>query len=91
MFEGMTAEALRKAGDTAEQQLESGVFVGMASGGDGFTVIKVFGTAGKVFSARSIFKVLTDKYGGKGGGSDRICQGRIAGLPTAQELGDLLG
>ncbi|MCX6086539.1 MAG: alanine--tRNA ligase [Caldiserica bacterium] len=90
-FEGLTAEALRSAGDMAEQQLGDGVFIGMASGGDGFTVIKVFGTAGATFSARGIFKALTDKYGGKGGGSDRMCQGRIAGLPTAEELEALLG
>ena len=90
-FEGLTAEALRSAGDMAEQQLGDGVFIGMASGGDGFTVIKVFGTAGATFSARGIFKALTDKYGGKGGGNDRMCQGRIAGLPTAEELEALLG
>lgn len=90
-FEGLTAEALRSAGDMAEQQLGSGLFIGMLSGGDGFTVIKVFGAAGATFSARSIFKTLTDKYGGKGGGSDRMCQGRIAGLPTAGELEALLG
>ena len=90
-FEGLTAEALRSAGDMAEQQLESGVFIGMTSGGDGFTVIKVFGNAGTTFSARDIFKTLTDKYGGKGGGNDRMCQGRIAGLPTVQELEVLLG
>ncbi|MHB8071038.1 MAG: alanine--tRNA ligase [Candidatus Cryosericum sp.] len=90
-FEGLTAEALRRAGDTAEQQLGSGVFIGMATGGDGFTVIKVFGEAGKSFSARGIFKTLTDKYGGKGGGNDRMCQGRVAGLPTVQELEALLG
>ncbi|MCX6098145.1 MAG: alanine--tRNA ligase-related protein, partial [Caldiserica bacterium] len=90
-FEGLTAEALRSAGDMAEQQLGDGVFIGMASGGDGFTVIKVFGTAGATFSARGIFKTLTDKYGGKGGGNDRMCQGRIAGLPTAGELEALLG
>jgi alanyl-tRNA synthetase len=90
-FEGLTAEALRSAGDMAEQQLGDGVFVGMASGGDGFTVIKVFGAAGATFSARGIFKALTDKYGGKGGGNDRMCQGRIAGLPTAEELEALLG
>jgi len=90
-FEGLTAEALRSAGDMAEQQLGDGVFIGMASGEDGFTVIKVFGTAGATFSARGIFKALTDKYGGKGGGNDRMCQGRIAGLPTAEELEALLG
>ena len=90
-FEGLTAEALRSAGDMAEQQLEGGVFIGMTSGGDGFTVIKVFGNAGTTFSARGIFKTLTDKYGGKGGGNDRMCQGRIAGLPTAEELEVLLG
>jgi alanyl-tRNA synthetase len=75
----------------AEQQLGNGVFIGMVSGGDGFTVVKVFGTAGTTFSARSIFKTLADKYGGKGGGNDRMCQGRIAGLPTAEELEALLG
>ncbi|HEY5001270.1 MAG TPA: DHHA1 domain-containing protein, partial [Candidatus Cryosericum sp.] len=90
-FEGLTAEALRSAGDMAEQQLGNGVFIGMLSGGDGFSVIKVFGTAGATFSARGIFKTLTDKYGGKGGGNDRMCQGRIAGLPTAEELEALLG
>ena len=90
-FEGLTAEALRSAGDMAEQQLGDGVFVGMLSGGDGFTVVKVFGTAGATFSARGIFKILADKYGGKGGGNDRMCQGRIAGLPTAEELEALLG
>jgi alanyl-tRNA synthetase len=90
-FEGLTAEALRSAGDTAEKQLGDGVFIGMASGGEGFTVIKVFGTAGATFSARGIFKALTDKYGGKGGGNDRMCQGRIAGLPTGEELEALLG
>ncbi|MCX6084060.1 MAG: alanine--tRNA ligase [Caldiserica bacterium] len=90
-FEGLTAEALRSAGDMAEQQLGDGVFIGMLSGGDGFTVIKVFGTASATFSARDIFKALTDKVGGKGGGNDRMCQGRIAGLPTAEELEALLG
>jgi alanyl-tRNA synthetase len=90
-FEGLTAEALRSAGDMAEQQLGDGVFIGMVSGGDGFTVIKVFGTACATFSARSIFKTLTDKVGGKGGGNDRMCQGHIAGLPTAEELEALLG
>ena len=90
-FEGLTTEALRSAGDMAEQQLGNGVFIGMVAGGDGFSVIKVFGTAGTVFSARSIFKALTDKYGGKGGGNDRMCQGRIAGLPTVEELEALLG
>jgi len=90
-FEGLTADALRTAGDTAERQLGSGVFIGMATGGDGFTVVKVFGDAGGVFSARGIFKALTDKYGGKGGGNDRMCQGRLAGLPTVEELEALLG
>jgi alanyl-tRNA synthetase len=90
-FEGLAAEALRSAGDMAEQQLGDGVFIGMASGADGFTVIKVFGTAGATFSARGIFKALTDRYGGKGGGNDRMCQGRIGGLPTAEELEALLG
>ncbi len=90
-FEALTAEALRSAGDMAERQLQDGVFIGMTSGGEGFTVIKVFGTAGATFSARGIFKVLTDKYGGKGGGNDHMCQGRIAGLPTAEELEALLG
>jgi alanyl-tRNA synthetase len=90
-FEGLTAEALRSAGDMAEQQLGDGVFIGMVSGGDGFTVIKVFGTACATFSARSIFKTLTDEVGGKGGGNDRMCQGRIGGLPTAEELEALLG
>jgi alanyl-tRNA synthetase len=90
-FEGLTAEALRSAGDMAEQQLGDGVFIGMLSGGDGFTVIKVFGAAAATFSARDIFKALTDKVGGKGGGNDRMCQGRIAGLPTAEELEALLG
>jgi alanyl-tRNA synthetase len=90
-FEGLTTEALRSAGDMAEQQLGNGVFIGMVSGGDGFTVVKVFGTAGATFSARGIFKTLTDKYGGKGGGNDRMCQGRITGLPTAEELEALLG
>jgi alanyl-tRNA synthetase len=90
-FEGLTTEALRSAGDMAEQQLGNGVFIGMVAGGDGFSVVKVFGTAGTVFSARSIFRTLTDKYGGKGGGNDRMCQGRIAGLPTVEELEALLG
>jgi alanyl-tRNA synthetase len=90
-FEGLTAEALRSAGDMAEQQLGNGVFIGMASRGDGFSVVKVFGTACATFSARGIFKTLTDKVGGKGGGNDRMCEGRIAGLPTAEELEALLG
>ncbi len=90
-FEGLSAEALRNAGDVAEQQLGNGVFIGMVSGGDGFTVVKVFGAASAEFSARVIFKALTDKYGGKGGGSDRMCQGRIAGLPSVEELEALLG
>lgn len=90
-FEGLSAEALRSAGDMAEQQLGNGVFIGMVTGGDGFTVIKVFGAASATFSARAIFRALTDKYGGKGGGNDRMCQGRIAGLPTAEELEALLG
>ena len=90
-FEGLTTEALRSAGDMAEQQLGNGVFIGMVAGGDGFSVVKVFGTAGATFSARAIFKTLTDKYGGKGGGNDRMCQGRIASLPTAEELEALLG
>ena len=71
--------------------LETACLSAWSSGGDGFTVIKVFGAASATFSARVIFKALTDKYGGKGGGSDRMCQGRIAGLPTAEELEALLG
>jgi alanyl-tRNA synthetase len=79
-FEGLTVEALRSAGDMAEQQLGNGVFIGMVSGGDGFSVVKVFGTAGTMFSARGIFKTLTDKYGGKGGGNDRRGAGGTAWL-----------
>lgn len=90
-FEGITPEVLRSAGDTAEQQLGRGMFVGRVSDGDGFTVIKVFGSATGTFSARQVFKALTDKLGGKGGGSDRMCQGRVGGDVSAEELEALLG
>jgi alanyl-tRNA synthetase len=63
----------------------------MTTGGDGFTVIKVFGSAAPTFSARTVFKMLSDKYGGKGGGSDRMSQGRLDGVPSAAELEALLG
>lgn len=91
VFDGLTPEALRSAGDMAEQQLGSGMFVGRLSDADGFAVIKVFGTATGTFSARKVFKALTDKLGGKGGGSDRMCQGRVGGQLTTEELEVLLG
>jgi alanyl-tRNA synthetase len=90
-FEGLTPEALRSAGDRAEQQLGSGMFVGRLADGDGFTVVKVFGDAAAAFSARQVFKALTDRLGGKGGGSDRMCQGRVGGQPSAEELEALIG
>lgn len=90
-FEGLSADALRRAGDTAEQQLGSGMFIGTVTGGDGFTVIKVFGDAAARFSARKVFTALADRFGGKGGGSDRMCQGRLGGVPTAADLEALLG
>jgi alanyl-tRNA synthetase len=90
-FEGLTPEALRSAGDRAEQQLGSGMFVGRLADGDGFTVVKVFGDAAAAFSARQVFKALTDSLGGKGGGSDRMCQGRVGGQPSADELEALIG
>jgi alanyl-tRNA synthetase len=89
-FEGLTPEALRSAGDRAEQQLGSGMFVGRLADGDGFTVVKVFGDAAATFSARQVFKALTDSLGGKGGGSDRMCQGRVGGQPSAEELEALI-
>ena len=90
-FEGLSADALRRAGDTAEQQLGSGMFIGTVTGGDGFTVIKVFGDAAARFSARKVFTALADRFGGKGGGSDRMCQGRLGGVPTVADLEALLG
>lgn len=90
-FDGLSADGLRHAGDVAEQQLVDGLFIGMTTGGEGFVVVKVFGKAGTVFSARTVFKILTGKYGGKGGGNDRMCQGRLAAAPSAAELGALLG
>ncbi len=89
-FDELSADALRRAGDTAEQCLHDGVFIGIATGGDGFAVVKVFGAARSTFSARDIFTALTGKFGGKGGGSDRMCQGRVGGIPTAADLEALL-
>ena len=90
-FDRIPADALRRAGDTVEAELCNGMFIGMTTGGDGFTVIKVFGSAAPTFSARTVFKMLSDKYGGKGGGSDRMSQGRLDGVPSVAELEALLG
>lgn len=89
-FDELSADALRRAGDTAEQRLHDGVFIGIATGNDGFAVVKVFGSSRTTFSARDIFTALTGKFGGKGGGNDRMCQGRVGGIPTAAELEALL-
>ena len=67
------------------------MFIGTVTGGDGFTVIKVFGDAAARFSARKVFAALADRFGGKGGGSDRMCQGRLGGVPTVADLEALLG